>query len=117
MKAKGVEPRGLGQDLADGGAVAEDDDAPAGVGGGDALDGASQATPEDLAGLGAGDHVPALLGHHLREDGVIVGRLHAQNAALPLTEEHLAQVGLDDRGHAAAGHQRRRRLGRALQGA
>ena len=62
----------------------------------------AQAAPEHLARLGAGDHVPALLGHDLLEQGVAVGRLLAQQAALPLAEEHLAQVGVDDRGHAAS---------------
>ena len=54
--------------------------------------------------------------HDLVEDGVAVGCLHAQQAALPLAEEHLAQIGLDHRRHPAAGHQGRRRLGGALQG-
>ena len=91
-------------------------DTSTGVCGGDALDGASQPSPEDLTGLGAGDHVPALLGQHLREQRVCVGRLQAQKAALPLAEEDLAQIGLHHRRHAGAGDQRRRRLNGALQG-
>ena len=72
-EGEGLRTGGLRQDFADGGAVAEHDDAPARVRGGDALDGTAQATAEDLAGLGAGDHVPSLLGQHLREDRVTVG--------------------------------------------
>ena len=50
---------------------------------------------ELLAGLGAGDHVPALLGEHLERHRVTVGHLLAEEAGLPLAEVHLAEVGLD----------------------
>ena len=49
------------------------------------------------SGLGAGDHVPALLHGHLHRDRVAVGQPLAELAALPVAEEHLAQFGLDDR--------------------
>ena len=45
--------------------------------GGDAFDGPAQAAAEHRAGLGAGDHVPALLAQHLLEHRVAVDRLLA----------------------------------------
>ena len=115
-KAKGSEPVACARIFADGRSVAEHDGAAARVCRRDALDGPPQPPAEHLPGLGTGDHVPALLGHDLREDRIAVGRLHAQQAALPLAEEHLTQIGLDDGRHAAAGDEGRRRLDRALQG-
>ncbi len=86
-----------------------------GVRGDDALERAPHARVEVVVRFGAGDHVPALLAEDLVEHGVVVDRLRAEDAAFPLAEEHLAQVGLLDRRDAEARRERRRGLVRALQ--
>ena len=58
-------------------------------------------------GLCSRDDVPPLLiERHLRE-GVVVGHLLAERSPLPLTEEHLAEIGVDNRFHAEASCERR----------
>ena len=65
---------------------------------GDPLDGAAGAGGEVVGRLGVGDDVPALLGDHPHRDRVAVGHLLAEQPALPVAEEDLVEVGVDDRG-------------------
>ena len=51
---------------------------------------------EGVGRLGVRDHVPALLGDHAHGDRVALGHLLAEHAALPVAEEHLVEVGVDD---------------------
>ena len=83
------------QELTDHAAVRHDHDTLVGMGGDDAY--GSRATPlvEVVVRLGARDHVPALFGEDLREDRIAGRGALAELAALPLAEEHLAQVGFD----------------------
>ena len=103
-------------DLADDTAVHDRDGEFVGMVGSDPLDPAANAVLELVGRFAAGDHVPALLDVHQLCDRVVVGDPPAELAALPLTEEHLAQVGDDDRFDAQPGDQRGRRLVRPLQG-
>ena len=86
-----------------------------GMGGGDAVDRVADPTDELVVGLGAGDHVPPLLGEHAHGDRVELGDLLAEDAALPLPQPDLAQAGLDDRLQAEAGGEGRGGLGGAAQ--
>ena len=63
----------------------------------------------------ARDHVPPFLGEDLLEDRVVCGGPAAELAFLPIAEEHLAQIGLLDRGQAELRRERGRGLMRALE--
>jgi hypothetical protein len=49
--------------------------------------------PEVGGRFGAGDHVPPLLRLDLRRDGVALHHMAAEEAALPLAQVDLAEVG------------------------
>ena len=100
QEGKRPRPGGLSQDLADGRAVGERHHPGAGVRRGDPLDRPADARGELRTCLSAGHHVPALLGQHLHRHRIGVGHLLAEQAALPLAHEHLAQIGFDQRGEA-----------------
>ena len=106
---------GVGEELADDAAVRHDNDPLVGVGGDDALHPVPHAGRELLRALGARDRVPALLLHRLHERRVALDRLDPQQAALPLAEEHLAQVGLHPGLEPEARRQGCRRLGSAAE--
>ncbi len=79
----------------------------------DPLQPGAQAGGELLGGLGARDHVPALLGEDAGDDRIAVGRPDAPLAALELSEVHLAQLGQHRRLEPQPGCKRGRRLLRA----
>ena len=88
---------GLADELGDHAAVDHDDDPLIGMGGDDALEPGPHSGAQGLVRLGAGDHVPSLLGQHLDGEGMALGHVAAEAPALPLAEVDLPQVGLDDR--------------------
>ena len=113
--ANGREPVAIDEDLADDPAVGEHRHALVRVGGRDALDGAASASGELVGRLGVGDHVPALLVDHPDGDRVGLGDLLAEQAALPVAQAHLVQVGVDDHRQVERVGQRLGRLGRAAE--
>ncbi len=66
--------------------------------------------PNTSPRLGPRHDVPTLLGEDALEEGVAVCRLLPEEAALPLPQVHLAQIGVDHRLHPGAVDQRGRRL-------
>ena len=103
------------EQLRDHRAMGEHDDELVDVPGRNAVDGTDDARRERVTRLGAGNHVPSLLGHHLERDRMAFGDVLAEHAAFPLAEVHLAKVGLDDRFDADRVRQRLRGLDRALE--
>ena len=85
------------------------------MGGGDPLDTATDAGLEVSGWFAARNDVPPFLLIDRHRDRILVGDLLPQDPALPLTEEHLAKVGLDDRLDAQALGERRRGLMRARE--
>jgi len=65
--------------------------------------------------LGTWDHVPGLLGLHALPVRVVLRGPDPVDPALPVAEEHLAQVGLDDRFQAGGLGERRSGLRGALE--
>ena len=72
---------------------------------------------EIVGRFGARDDVPALLGEHLAGERMALDDPDTKQAALPLAQVHLAQVGFDDRLEAQPGGQGGGGLGGAPQGA
>ena len=106
---------GLPDHLADHAAVHDRHHQLVGMLAGDAFDPASHTGGELLVGFGTRDDVPALLGDHPHGDRIAVRETFAELAALPLAEEHLAQLRLDDRLLSERGEERGGGLSRALQ--
>ena len=82
---------------------------------GDPLDRAPHPRGQRGRRLGAGDHVPALLGQQPDDHRVALGEGDPEATALELADVHLAQVGLDDRLEPGQRRQRRRGLRRAVE--
>ena len=95
--ANGRDPVAIDEDLADDPTVREHRHPLVGVGGGDALDGAARAarrTPSAGSALGITSQRSSLI---IRTAiGSPLGHLLAEQAALPVAEEHLVEVGVDD---------------------
>ena len=115
VKENPVDPVAMFIDLADDTAVHDSDDEFIGMRSGDPFDATLHPVAELMGGLAAGNHVPALLDVHELSDRVAVGDPLAELAALPVAEEHLAEVGLDDRGQPELLDERGSRLNGSLE--
>ena len=92
------------------------DDDLVGMIGRDPLDATADPVLELVGRFAAGDDVPPLLDVHQLGDRITVGDAAPELATFPVAEEHLAQVGHDDRCQAEAVDEWLGRLHRSLQG-